>query len=121
MTWPVQSAIEADSARCKPRSRRIYLSPDVTSRSTTRDANNARHGATGEALAILRYLFGGEDHIDARIATSAGDRTAEARWRLIGKRITLLREAAVKDDLSVSGRAHRRLNRMRLAIERLAA
>ncbi len=96
----VQTAVETDSAHRDPHTGIAFLSPDVEIVEAEGDVELTPDMALwAEALAVLRtHLFGAEDYIEAQITTSAGDRDMEARWRLIGKRIALLREAAVKDE-----------------------
>lgn len=96
-----QAAIEAEEASRDPQTGFVYLGIGVTIEKDGGDPPEMTPDMAlwAEALAILRkHLFGAEDYIEAKVATSAGDRKAEARWRLIGKRIAIVREAAAKDD-----------------------
>ncbi len=95
-----QSAIKTDNAHREPRSGRVYLSPGVEIKEAAGDVPLTGDLALwAEALAILRtHMFGAEDYIEAQIVTAHDDRQAEARWRLIGKRIAMVRAAAGRDE-----------------------
>ena len=98
-----QVAIEADQASRDPHTGFVYLGIGVTIEKDDGEKPEMSPDMAlwAQALAILRlHMFGAEDYIEAKLVTASGDRETEAMWRLIGKRITMVREAAKKDKRS---------------------